>query len=193
MTTLATRLKRQALDMGFDVAGICAAGPSEHAEFFANWVEAGYAGQMHYLARRIDQRRDPSSLLPGCRSILVVGLNSYWPDEVVTPPLEGTILPGITRDAVLTLLADWGTPASERQLTVEELVEAHRGGRLAEVFGCGTAAVISPVGELGIDGERLVVNDGRIGDLSQRLYDAITAVQYGEAPDTHGWMLELPG
>jgi branched-chain amino acid aminotransferase len=158
---------------------------------------ANYAASL--LAAREAQARGYSQVLwldakehRYCEEMGVMNLFVRIGEEVVTPPLEGTILPGITRDAVLTLLSDWGTPASERQLTVEELVEAHRGGRLAEVFGCGTAAVISPVGELGIDGERLVVNQGRIGALAQRLYDAITDIQYGAAPDPHGWMLELP-
>jgi epoxyqueuosine reductase len=77
--TLAERLKQQALALGFDAAGICGAAPSAHAPFFARWVEAGYAGEMVYLTRRVEQRGDPDALLPGCRSILVVGLNSYLP------------------------------------------------------------------------------------------------------------------
>jgi len=91
VTTLASRLKQQGLALGFDVVGICAAGPSDHAEFYGRWIEAGYAGTMHYLARRIDERRDPRSLLPGCRSIVVAGLNSYDPDEAVTVPGHGLI------------------------------------------------------------------------------------------------------
>jgi len=91
VTKLATRLKQQALALGFDVVGICAAGPGAHAEFYGRWIEAGYAGEMHYLARRTDERSDPRSLLPGCRSIVVAGLNSYWPDEAVPPPGHGLI------------------------------------------------------------------------------------------------------
>jgi len=74
---------------------------------------------------------------------------------------------------------------------MEELVAAHRDGTLREVFGCGTAAVITPVGALGWKGEDLVVNGGKPGEVSRRLYDAITDIQYGRAPDTHGWMTEL--
>jgi len=91
VTTLATRLKQQALALGFDIVGICAAGPSAHTEFYVRWIEAGYAGEMHYLARRSDERSDPRSLLPGCRSIVVAGLNSYWPDEAMPPPGHGLI------------------------------------------------------------------------------------------------------
>lgn len=113
-------------------------------------------------------------------------------DEVITPPLtSGTILPGVTRDSVLTLLRDWGLRVSERPVAIDEVVDAHRRGELAEVWGTGTAAVISPVGELAYKGERMVINGGRIGPLTQRLYDAIVAIQYGTAPDPHRWTLEV--
>jgi branched-chain amino acid aminotransferase len=109
-------------------------------------------------------------------------------DELVTPPLSGSILAGITRDTVLTLANDWGLKATERPITFDELVHADRNGTLQEVFGCGTAAVISAVGELGHAGGAIVVNGGRTGPLAQRLYDAITDIQYGRATDTHGWL-----
>jgi branched-chain amino acid aminotransferase len=112
-------------------------------------------------------------------------------DEVITPPLTGTILPGVTRDSALTLLRDWGTRLSERPITIDEVIEAAQDGRLREVWGTGTAAVISPVGELSYKGQSVVVNDGRIGELTQRLYDTITAIQYARIPDTHGWMVQV--
>jgi branched-chain amino acid aminotransferase len=112
-------------------------------------------------------------------------------DEVITPPLEGTILAGVTRDSVLALTREWGMRVSERQLSIDEVVEASKKGRLQEVWGTGTAAVISPVGELAYKGERIVVNDGRIGGLTQKLYDTIVSVQYGDTPDTRGWVLEV--
>ena len=112
-------------------------------------------------------------------------------DEVITPPLTGTILPGVTRDSVLTLLRDWGVRASERQIGIDEVVAAHKGGALKEVWGTGTAAVISPVGELAYKGEKMVINGGQIGPLTQRLYDAIVGIQYGKAPDPHGWTVEV--
>jgi branched-chain amino acid aminotransferase len=111
-------------------------------------------------------------------------------DEFITPPLGGTILAGVTRDAVFTLLRDWGHTASERPIGMEELLAAHRSGKLREVFGCGTAAVITPVGALGWKGEDIVINGGKPGEASKRLYDAITAIQYGREPDKHGWMTE---
>ena len=108
-------------------------------------------------------------------------------DEVITPPLGGTILAGVTRDSALALLRSWGVRVSERQITIDEVVAAADNGTLREVWATGTAAVISPVGELAYQGRRLVVNGGRIGDLAQKLYDTIVAIQYGAAPDPHGW------
>jgi len=112
-------------------------------------------------------------------------------DEVITPPLTGTVLPGVTRDSVLTLLRDWGLRASERQVGIDEVMAAHRAGTLTEVWGTGTAAVISPVGELAYKGEEMVINGRKIGPLTQRLYDAIVGIQYGQAPDPHGWTVEV--
>ncbi len=109
-------------------------------------------------------------------------------DTVVTPPLtSGTILDGITRNSVLQLLRDWGVPTEERPVSIHEVVDAHRRGKLSEVWGTGTAAVVSPVGELGYGGDRMQINGGAIGELTQRLYDAITAIQYGTTNDPHGW------
>jgi branched-chain amino acid aminotransferase len=108
-------------------------------------------------------------------------------DEVITPPLGGTILAGVTRDTALALLRSWGVRVSERLITIDEVVAAADSGSLREVWATGTAAVISPVGELAYQGRRIVVNQGEIGDLAQKLYDTIVAIQYGEAADPHGW------
>jgi branched-chain amino acid aminotransferase len=110
-------------------------------------------------------------------------------EEIVTPPLAGTILAGVTRDSALALLREWGMRVSERPITIDELVQAAHAGTLREVWATGTAAVISPVGELAYKGERIVVNEGKIGEVAQRLYDSIVAIQYGAAPDAHGWTL----
>jgi branched-chain amino acid aminotransferase len=112
-------------------------------------------------------------------------------DEVVTPALDGTILGGVTRDTVLTLCRAWGHRVSERIITKEELALASDRGTLREVFGCGTAAVITPVGELGWQDKRMLIHDGQPGELARRLFTAITDIQYGRAPDTHGWMTEV--
>jgi branched-chain amino acid aminotransferase len=109
-------------------------------------------------------------------------------ETVITPPLTtGTILDGITRTSVLQLLRDWGVPTEERAVSIHEVVDAHKRGTLTEMWGTGTAAVISPVGELGYAGARMQINGGAIGELTQRLYDAITAIQYGATNDPHGW------
>jgi len=108
-------------------------------------------------------------------------------DEVITPPLGGTILAGVTRDTALALLKSWGVRVSERRITIDEVVAAADKGTLQEVWATGTAAVISPVGELAYKGRRIVVNQGKIGATAQKLYDTIVAIQYGEAPDPHGW------
>src|SRR5437016_2907921 len=112
-------------------------------------------------------------------------------NEIITPPLTGTILPGVTRDSALTLLRAWGLKVSERQVSIDEVVEAHGRGKLEEVWGTGTAAVISPVGELAYQGKKMLINGGKIGPLTQRLYDAIVAIQYGKAPDPDGWTLTI--
>lgn len=111
-------------------------------------------------------------------------------DEVITPPLNGAILAGITRDSVLTLLRDWGLRVTERPVAIDEVIAAAKTGTL-EMWGTGTAAVISPVGELGYKGERYVINGGRTGELTRRLYDTIVGIQYGTAPDPHGWARPL--
>ena len=113
-------------------------------------------------------------------------------DEVLTPPLTtSTILPGVTRDSVLSLLREWGVRVSERPIAIDEVIEAAHRGTLREVWGTGTAAVISPVGELAYKGERLVIGGGRIGELTQKLYNAIVDVQYARVPDSHGWTVAV--
>ena len=108
-------------------------------------------------------------------------------DEVITPPLTGAILAGITRDSALTLMRDWGWKVSERTISIDEVSAAAQNGTLKEMWGTGTAAVVSPVGELGYKGENYVINGGKTGELTQKLYDAIVGIQYGTAPDPYGW------
>lgn len=113
-------------------------------------------------------------------------------DEVITPPLEGTILAGVTRDSVLALLRGWGMKVSERRVSLDEVQAAARSGTLREVFGCGTAAVISPVGELGWAGGSISVGNGQVGDLTRKLYETIQGIQHGQLPDQYGWLSEVP-
>ncbi|MDZ7642706.1 MAG: branched-chain amino acid aminotransferase [Desulfurivibrio sp.] len=112
-------------------------------------------------------------------------------DCVITPPLTGSILPGITRESVLDLLRDWGMRVEERQITIDEVFTANQQGELQEVFGTGTAAVISPVGSLHYQGRDCVINQGQTGELSRRLFDELTAIQSGRQPDPHGWVITL--
>lgn len=109
-------------------------------------------------------------------------------NEVVTPQLTGSILPGITRKSSVELLKSWGYDMNERRITIDEVYAAHEKGLLKEVFGTGTAAVISPVGELSWNSKSITVNNGKIGSVSQRLYDAMTGIQYGKLPDKFGWI-----
>lgn len=111
-------------------------------------------------------------------------------DEIVTPPLGGTILNGSTRDCVLQLLRSWGENVQERALTWAEVEERHGKGELLEAFGTGTAAVISPVGEFATSKRKLTFGNG-VGQLTQKLFDEITAIQYGEKPDPFRWVEEL--
>ena len=112
-------------------------------------------------------------------------------NELVTPPLDGTILEGTTRDCVLRLAKEWCIGVNERKITIDEVISASRTGKLNEVFGTGTAAIISPVGEIQHQGTLLKINNGKIGPLSQKFYDEVTAIQYGEKPDKYGWVLTI--
>ena len=111
--------------------------------------------------------------------------------EVVTPALNGSILAGVTRDSVIQLLKSWNVTVVERQIAIHEVIDAHKNGKLEEIFGTGTAAVISPVGELNYHGEKLIINGGNIGEMSQKLYDSITGIQTGRLPDNMGWTQEV--
>jgi branched-chain amino acid aminotransferase len=106
---------------------------------------------------------------------------------VITPELNGSILPGVTRDSVLFLCKEWGLPTEERRISIDEIFEAYQNGSLEEVWGTGTAAVISPVGLLRWDENIMQVSNGGIGPISQRLYDTITGIQLGKIQDSHNW------
>ena len=110
---------------------------------------------------------------------------------MVTPSLNGSILPGITRDSTIQLCKTWGYEVEERKISAEELLQAHADGTLEEVFGTGTAAVISPVGKLRYKDDVMTIAGGEIGPLSQKLYDTITGIQLGKLPDEMGWRLSL--
>lgn len=110
---------------------------------------------------------------------------------VVTPELNGSILDGITRNSMIQLLKHWNVPVVERQLSIDEIVEAHKNGTLEEAFGTGTAAVISPVGDLYYNGHQMIINNGHTGELTLKLYDTLTSIQQGKVQDPFGWMVEV--
>lgn len=111
--------------------------------------------------------------------------------ELYTAPLEGTILPGITRDSMITVMKDWDYKVNEVRFTIEDVFKAAEEGRLEEVFATGTAAVISPVGELYWNDRHIVINNNEIGELSQKLYDELYGIQTGEKADTRGWIVPV--
>lgn len=111
--------------------------------------------------------------------------------EVVTPALNGSILPGITRRSAIELLMDKGYKVSERKVSINEIFRAAKNGKLEEAFGTGTAAVISPVGELLWEGETIIINDGKIGPVSRLVYDTITGIQSGAVEDSYGWITKV--
>lgn len=111
--------------------------------------------------------------------------------EVVTPALTGSILPGITRKSCLEVLRKEGYNVSERLLSVDELLAACENGTLEEAWGCGTAAVVSPIGKLSFDGKEYTVNNNEIGKVTQYLYDTLTGIQYGKNEDTYGWITKI--
>ena len=112
-------------------------------------------------------------------------------DEVITAPLGGSILPGVTRNSVIQLCRDWGLKMVERRYSIDEVLAAQAKGQLKEAFATGTAAVISPVGSLTYQDEEFVVGEGKVGDISLKLYNELTAIQYGKKEDPYGWVYDV--
>jgi branched-chain amino acid aminotransferase len=110
-------------------------------------------------------------------------------NELVTPPLEGSILDGVTRDSVIALAQSWGVRVAKRRIGIDDILTAHGAGKLTEVFGTGTAAVISPVCELYYKAQTIVINNRKVGPVTQKIYDALTSIQQGLTPDLYGWMV----
>lgn len=109
-------------------------------------------------------------------------------DEIITPELSGSILPGVTRDSVIALAKHWKLKIAERKISIDEVMDAHESGKLQEIFGSGTAAVISPVGELKYDDKVIRIGDGKVGPLADRFFKSIVDIQYGKAEDPMGWI-----
>jgi branched-chain amino acid aminotransferase len=111
--------------------------------------------------------------------------------ELVTPPLGGSILPGVTRDSVIQIAKRWGVKVSERMLSVDEIKAAYASGKLKEVFASGTAAIVSPVGQIYYKGQEYLINGGKTGELTEKLYNEILQIQYGEKEDPFGWRIRI--
>jgi branched-chain amino acid aminotransferase len=157
---------------------------------------ANYAASLHAAVKAKKAGYDQVLWLDGQTHELVeeVGTMNLFvliKDTLITPPLSDSILAGVTRDSVITLAREKGLTVEERPLSVKELHAAHAKGELKEVFGTGTAAVISPVGELSFAGEPMAINGGKPGPLGLELYATITGIQRGTVKDTHGWLVDV--
>lgn len=115
----------------------------------------------------------------------------YEGHQIVTPPLSDSILAGVTRDSVLRMAPDLGYEVTEYAIDVQEMLSDLESGRITEVFGCGTAAVIAPVGKFGFQDREYIINDNEAGPVARRLFDALTDIQYGRAPDKYDWTLKI--
>ena len=111
--------------------------------------------------------------------------------KILTPDLNGSVLPGVTRRSCIQLLKDWGYEVEERRISADELFQAAENGTLEEAWGTGTAAVVSPIGELARGEEKVTVSGNKIGPVTQRLYDELTGIQWGRLPDPHGWTVKV--
>ena len=112
-------------------------------------------------------------------------------EELITPPLVGSILPGVTRDCVMQLAGHWGIKVTERRISIDEVIETAQSGEMKEIFASGTAAVISPVGEISYRDRMYRISEGKVGVWAQELYDEILGIQYGEREDIFGWIRHL--
>ena len=157
----------------------------------------------NYAATLLSQKR---AMEHGCNQVLYldgkemkyvdeIGVSNAFfviDGEVVTPSVDdGTILKGITRDSVIQLCKKWGYKVTERKISIDEIYEASKSGKLQEMFGTGTATVIAPVGELIWKDKNIVINDRQIGELSQRIYNELYGIQSGEIKDEMGWTMEI--
>ena len=155
-----------------------------------------YAGGMRAAKRAVEE---------GCKEVLwldakehkyveeVGTSNAFFmiDDEIITAPLGGSILPGVTRDSTITMLRKWGYRVVERLLSIDEVAEANRNGTLKEAWATGTACVISPIGCLRYQGEDILINGGNVGEVSQKLYDTIYGMQTGVVADDMGWIVQI--
>ena len=156
-----------------------------------------YAASLHSQADAYDQGYSQVLWLDGVEQKYIeevgaMNIAFVIDGEVVTPSLEtGSILSGITRKSALELCRSKGIPVSERRITIQEIADAYDAGKLSEVFGTGTAAVISPVGHLKWGDKVMTINNNKIGPVSQMIYDTLTGIQWGKIPDEFGWIVPI--
>lgn len=156
-------------------------------------ASANYAASLHAAWQAKQRGYDQVLWLDGrdhafVEEVGTMNLFVLLGDTLITPALSDSILAGITRDSVIQIAKDEGRKVEERPLPLEELLSAQRSGLLKEIFGTGTAAVISPVGELAFPEGNLVINDGAPGPVGMAFHEHITSLQRGARPDPHGWM-----
>ena len=163
-------------------------------------VAGNYASSLLAQAQATDQGCDQVVWLDACerRYVEEMGTNNLFfvfgtgsEARLVTPELSGSLLPGITRDSLLTLAADSGYPVEERKISVEEWLKGAESGEISEVFACGTAAVITPVGWVKSGDGEFTIGGGEPGEVTMALRDTLTGIQRGTFADTHGWMRTL--
>jgi branched-chain amino acid aminotransferase len=155
-----------------------------------------YAASLHATKKAIDAGYKQVVWLDAIERRYVEemgGMNIFfvYGNKLVTSPLTGTILPGITRDSLLILGKDLGYETEERMIDIHDLMADIKSGKCTEAFACGTAAVIAPIGKMGYQGEDVIINDDKVGSVTRHLYDELTGIQYGRIPDRFGWTLKI--
>lgn len=155
-------------------------------------VPGNYASSLYPGARAFEQGYTQVLWLDAIerRYVEEVGTSNIFfviEGKLVTPDLSGSILPGITRKSILELAERWSMPVEERKVAIDELFELHKQGKLTEVFGSGTAAVVSPVGVIHHEGKKIELDQVKMGPVAQKFYDTITGIHHGEIKDEAGW------
>jgi len=155
-----------------------------------------YAASLYASQKAMDMGYTQVLWLDACEKKYVeeVGTSNIFfviGDDLVTPPLSGSILPGITRNSVMEMARSWGVNVQERPLSMDDILQANGNGTLKEVFAAGTAAIVSPVGQIYFKNREYVINEGRTGALTEKLYNEILQIQYGEKEDPFGWRVKI--
>ena len=155
-----------------------------------------YAASLYASKKAMDMGYTQVLWLDACEKKFVeeVGTSNIFfviGEELITPPLSGSILPGITRNSVMEMARSWGVNVQERSLSMDDILQANSNGTLKEVFASGTAAIVSPVGQIYYKNREYAINEGRTGTLTEKLYNEILQIQYGENEDSFGWRVKI--